>query len=227
MDDKEEYQIALRLMPTEGSVLEVGSGRAAFASLVGVNRYTGLEFNDKAIERAGSVGITLIKESVEDHAKHNLHQYDAVVSFQVLEHVSSPAQFIKGCVDCLKPGGTLILAVPSRDGFAGGAINNVLDMPPHHVSHWSEQAMRKIGDLYELEVISLVHETVANYHQYWVRKVKIESAIRRAVGLNYRLLDCRMFARLLSKLAGLLAFLVRQSQAGIKGHTVVACYRVK
>ena len=54
-----------------------------------------------------------------------------MVSFQVLEHVASPYDFIRGCVDSLKQG-VLILAVPSSDGFAGMAINNVLDMPPHH-----------------------------------------------------------------------------------------------
>ncbi len=225
MVDKDEYKIAMRHIPKEGSALEVGSGKAAFASLVGVERYTGLEFNDKAIEKAGLVGITLIKESVEDHAKRNLHQYDSVVSFQVLEHVSAPAEFIKGCVDCLKPGGTLILAVPSRDGFAGGAINNYLDMPPHHVSHWSELTMHKIAELYGLEVISIIHESVASYHQYWGRKVLIEAAFRRVVGLDIRLIDLRLFAQFLSKLAGLIALLSRISLFGIKGHTVVACYR--
>lgn len=225
MADKEEYQIAMRHLPKEGYVLEVGAGRAAFASLVGVDRYTGLEFNDKAIERAVAVGITLIKEAVEIHAKRNLHQYDAVVSFQVLEHVSTPAEFIKGCVDCLKPGGSLILAVPSSDGFAGEAINNFLDMPPHHVSHWSEITMRKIADLYGLEVISIEYEPVASYHQYWARKVKIESSFRRVLGVNFRLLNLRFFARLISKVAGVVAHLSRFSLVGIKGHTVLACYR--
>ena len=50
MEEKEEFQIAMRFVPTTGSVLEVGSGKAAFATKVGVDRYTGLEFNDKAIE---------------------------------------------------------------------------------------------------------------------------------------------------------------------------------
>lgn len=225
MADKEEYEIAMRHLPKKGSVLEVGSGKAAFASLVGVERYTGLEFNDKAIERAGAVGITLVKEAVEIHSQRNLYQYDAVVSFQVLEHVSSPAEFIKGCVDCLKPGGILVLAVPSRDGFAGGAINNILDMPPHHVSHWSELTMRKIAELYGLEGILLEHESVGRYHQFWARKVRIESSIRRVLGINFRLLDLRFFSRFISKLAGLITLLSHSSLVGIKGHTVVACYR--
>jgi len=225
MTDKEEYQIASRFIPAEGVVLEVGSGRAAFASIVGAERYTGLEFNDKAIERAGSVGITLIKETVEDHAKRNKQQYDAVVSFQVLEHVNTPVEFIKGCVDSLKPGGILILAVPSRDGFAGGAVNNILDMPPHHVSHWSELTMRKVAELYGLEVVSIEHESVASYHQYWARKVRVESSFRRIVGIDFKFIDLRFFPRFLSKLAGLIARLSRPSLMGIKGHTIVACYR--
>jgi len=225
MVDKEEYQIAMQYIPKEGSVLEVGAGKAAFASLVGVDRYTGLEFNNKAVERASSAGITLIKEAVEVHAIRNLHHYDAVVSFQVLEHVSSPAEFIKGCVDCLKPGGVLILAVPSSDGFAGKAINNFLDMPPHHVSHWAELTMRKIAQLYGLEVTSIEHESVAKYHQYWARKSRIELIIRRVLGMDFKFIDLRFFSSLVSKLAGFIALLSFSSLAGIKGHTIVGCYR--
>ncbi len=223
--EKEEYRIALSLLPAKGPVLEVGSGRAVFAGLVGVDRYTGLEFNDKAIQTARMAGVHLIKETVEEHAKRKPNQYDAVVSFQVLEHVSAPAEFVKACVDCLKPGGILVLAVPSRDGFAGAAVNSPLNMPPHHVTHWSEAALRKIGRLHGLEMIALVHEPVASYHRRWARKVWLESVLRQATGLEFRALDSRPGARTLSRLAGILACVPRKARVGIKGHTVVACYR--
>lgn len=225
MAEKEEFQIALRFMPSEGSVLEVGSGKAAFATLVGADRYTGLEFNDKAIESAKRAGITLHKETVEEHAQRCPRQYDVVVSFQVLEHVSSPSAFIKGCVDCLKTGGILILAVPSQDGFAGKAINNVLDMPPHHVTHWSEKTLRYISILFGLETIAVEHEPVPSYHRQFARKVQVETAIRKFFGLNFRLLDLGYSARLISKVAGVFARVSSQQQNGLKGHTAVAVYR--
>lgn len=224
MADKEEYQMAMRFLPSEGSVLEVGAGKAAFATLVGAGRYTGLEFNDRAIERAGKSGIKLLKESVEAHAAMG-GQYDSVVSFQVLEHVDSPFDFVKGCVGCLKPGGILILAVPSRDGFAGQVINHILDMPPHHVSHWSEMTLRKLADMFGLELVFIEHEPVASYHQKWANKVRIEFTIRRVLGMGFRLLDRRTSARLIGRIADFLARFSGQPQEGLKGHTVMAGYR--
>ena len=224
MDDKEEYQLALRVLPLDGKVLEVGSGKAAFASMVGVDRYTGLEFNDKAIERASLSKIKLLKESVETHAAKG-EQYDTVVSFQVLEHVSSPFNFIKSCVDCLKTGGILILAVPSHDGFSGHALNHILDMPPHHLSHWSGATLQKIATLFELEMIFLEHESIASYHKQWSRKIQIESSIRKILGMDFKLIDYRLSARLISKISNFLSRFLKLSQDEEKGHTVVAAYR--
>jgi SAM-dependent methyltransferase len=224
MDDKPEFELAKKYLPITGNVLEVGSGRAAFASEIGVARYTGLEFNDMAIEKAVSVGIKLLKESVEVHASRNLNQYDAVVSFQVLEHVSSPAKFIKGCVDCLRPGGILILAVPSRDSFAGGAANSYLDMPPHHVTHWSEDTMRKIGELYALKVISVEHEPVAEYHLSWAQQILWEKRLRHLLGMKLLLLDASFSAKLFSKIASVMTKIAPISVNEVKGHTVVAVY---
>ena len=224
MSDKQEYQIALPFLESVESVLEVGSGKAAFATIVGVDRYTGLEFNDSAIERASKVGINLIKESIEAHAEKG-GKYDAVVSFQVLEHVSSPHSFIKACVDCLKPSGVLVLAVPSRDGFGGQVINNVLDMPPHHVSHWSESSFRYLEKLFNVETIAIEHEWISSYHRQLAYKTQVETLMRRFLGLNYKLIDQRLISKLVSKLASIFAAIFNRQSNYNKGHTVVGIFR--
>lgn len=224
MADKQEYQIALRFLPSAGSILEVGAGKAAFANLIGTDRYTGLEFNDGAIEQASRDGINLQKESVESHSLGE-KKYDSVVSFQVLEHVKSPFSFVKACVHCLKPGGILVLAVPSRDGFAGEIINHVLDMPPHHVSHWSERTLKHLARLFNLEIIAVEHEQISTYHYKLARKTQIETLIRRFLGLDFKLVDLSCAAQLISKVANMLAILFNQQQNCSKGHTVVAIYR--
>jgi len=225
MEEKEEFQIAMRFVPKTGSVLEVGSGKAAFATHVGVERYTGLEFNSKAIERAKEKGIALIKESIEDHAKSHPQKYDVVVSFQVLEHVASPYDFINGCVDSLKTGGLLLLAVPSSDGFAGRAINNVLDMPPHHVTHWSEKTLRFLPQVFGLETIAVEHEYIPDYHRQYARKVQFEVAIRDFLGMKFKLLDMSFRSRLIAKMAGVAAHFFGTQENFAKGHTAVGVYR--
>ncbi|MFZ2171102.1 MAG: class I SAM-dependent methyltransferase [Methylococcaceae bacterium] len=224
MADKYEYAIAMKYLPAEGTVLEVGAGKAAFAEKVGVDRYTGLEFNDKAIERAGKSGIRLIKQPVDAHAVDG-YTYDAVVSFQVLEHVSDPAGFIRGCVQCLKPDGRLIFGVPAHDGFAGSSVNNILDMPPHHVTHWTGETLRKLAPLFGLELLALDYEPVAKYHRPWAFNIVWEVRLRRFLGWPPCLLDRSLRAKLVSKIAAFLAKIAPISVDALNGHTVIATYK--
>ena len=226
MSDKPEYKIVSRYINDGESILEIGAGRAAFGLLVGKDRYRGLEYNDLAISKARSSGITLLKESVSEHAAKG-ERYDVVVSFQVLEHIESPAEFIKSCVDCLNPGGKLIIAVPSRDSFCGKAINNILDMPPHHLSHWSNITLQKLPELFNLSTVSIVNEEVSDYHIHWAKKTVVETAIRNVFRMQYRLIDRSILARVISKLSDIIAQFFNIPLEGIRGHTVVACYEKK
>ena len=224
MEDKWEYGYATRHIARSDTVLEVGAGRAAFAKHVGSDRYLGLEFNDRAIEKARSDGIRLIKQFVEEHAKAG-SLYDVVVAFQVLEHVPDPDSFIRGCVACLKPGGKLILSVPAHDGFAEKAVNHVLDMPPHHVSHWSKAVMAYLSERYGLEVLDIAYEPVAAYHVNWAKKVKVEDFLRRRLGLSPKLLDVTWPARLIGLVSLVLARLLPIPVRKDLGHTITALYR--
>jgi SAM-dependent methyltransferase len=225
MRDKHEYEIAAEFLPPQGQVLEVGAGAAAFARKVGPERYVGLEFNSKAIERAAKAGVRLVKQTVEEHAAEG-HRYEAVVSFQVLEHVPSPASFLRGCVRCLQPGGRLAIAVPALDGFLGTASNHVLNMPPHHVTHWPDETLRKIAQLFGLELRAIRHEPVAEYHRIWARKTVWENRLRSLAGITPRVLDVSFGARAVSKAASLLAARIPPSVDHLKGHTVVAVYEL-
>lgn len=225
MTDKPEYLLAKKYLPGSGMVLEVGSGKAAFAAIVSKDRYVGLEFNDEAISRAKSKGITLIKESIESHATGHPMQYAAVVAFQVLEHVPDPSTFIQGCVDSLQVGGYLILAVPNHDGICGLAQNSILDIPPHHVSHWSEKTMQHIAKQYNLKLEAIDFEEVADFHTRWADKSIYEKKFRKILTLKSSLLDTSFLSRLISKIASAAARLVKPDLGEIKGHTVLACYR--
>lgn len=225
MDDKPEYVLAHRYLPTDGAVLEVGAGKAAFAKRVGRARYLGLEFNDAAIERARHDGITLIRQPVQEHAQVHPGRYAAVVSFQVLEHVADPAGFIAGCVQALVPGGILILAVPDHDGLCGLAQNNVLDMPPHHASHWNEAALRHIGSLYPLEVLAVEREPVTAQHAPWAERAVTERRLRGLFGMQSRVLDTSFAGRLVGRISAHLARALPPSISHVTGHTILAAYR--
>lgn len=224
LDEKPEYSIAKQFISGRGSLLEVGAGTGAFASFVGAQRYVGLEFNELAIKRAQRHGIRLAKCTIEDHARTHKGAYEYVVSFQVLEHVERPGEFLRACVSCLCPGGRLVLAVPSRDGFAGEAVNNALDMPPHHLTRWSEESMDRMGKLLGLRCVSIQHETVADHHLRWARKVYWEKKLRGWFAMESRILDLRLKARVLSRLAHHLSRVFPGGVSGAGGHTMVACF---
>lgn len=225
MSNKAEFDLAKKYLPDTGSLLEVGAGKAAFSNAVGKNRYVGLEFNDEAIARASADEVILIKESIEAHAVNNKKKYKAVVSFQVLEHVPTPFSFIQGCVDSLQEGGYLILAVPNHDGLCGLAQNHLLDMPPHHVTHWSELTLKRIASLFDLELVGIECETVADYHLVWVRQMVWERRLRIFFRIQPSLLDTSYVSKFLSKVASFIAKGFPPSVDKIKGHAVVAVYR--
>jgi 2-polyprenyl-3-methyl-5-hydroxy-6-metoxy-1,4-benzoquinol methylase len=224
LEEKSEFEIALGWINRKQTVLDVGAGRAAFSMYLDKDNYTGLEFNDAAIHKAKILGVNLLKESVEEHSKTNGKKYDAVVTFQVLEHISSPYSFIQGCINCLKPGGKLILSVPSQDGFASMSSNHILDMPPHHVTHWSEKTLREVANIFDLQCLAIEHEPVAPYHYQWAKSIVIQAWIKKKLGIKYRLLEDRFIVRLIELISNKLSTRLNLNLSKIKGHTVVAVY---
>lgn len=160
--DREEFSYAKNFIEKEHKVLEIGSGSGFFAEHLEAKAYTGLEFNDKAIEEAGKRGVNLIKSSIESFSKENLNSFDVVCSFHVLEHVTHPYNYIKSSIDALKPGGLLIISVPLDDSPLTSNSNHVLNMPPHHISRWSAGALNQLKDIFEIDIVDSKNHTVSN-----------------------------------------------------------------
>ncbi|HIK55440.1 MAG TPA: class I SAM-dependent methyltransferase [Synechococcales cyanobacterium M55_K2018_004] len=167
-DDKTEYEFAKNYIGERAKVLDVGCGRGAFRAWLPESiSYTGLEFNDRAIEKANFKRLNVIKQSVQVHADLCPSTYDVVCSFQVLEHVTEPEAFVKGCIKALKSGGVLILSVPAEDSFLQFAVNNCLNMPPHHVTRWTDLALKNLAQRENLSIINLWHEPVSDHIRDW------------------------------------------------------------
>lgn len=88
-------------------ILEVGCGRAAFASFLAKtlrHDYVGLEFSSSAKRMAANSNIEIQNLSIEEYAKceEAKEGFDVVCSFQVLEHVANPHSFLHAKIQCLK-----------------------------------------------------------------------------------------------------------------------------
>lgn len=70
-------------------------------------------------------------------------QFDAIVLFQVLEHLTAPMDVLNRCAALLKPGGTLIVGVPNARSWQAQLFGSDwfhLDVP-RHLFHFSPRGL--------------------------------------------------------------------------------------
>lgn len=229
LEEKAEYEIAARWIGAEADVLEVGCGAGEFGRRLPRERYTGLEFSPDAIQQAQQYQLKVYNESIESHSAANRTRYDVCCSFQVLEHVSDPAAFLRGGIDCLRPGGLLLFAVPSADSYVRHISNTYLNMPPHHVTWWRDSTLQTIPIFFPLELVSIEHEKVSDIHlgacTAIIFKNQINRLLRRHSGLVNESLTEKVVNRCAYQLAKLLPRLFADEAFRPAGHTVVAVYR--
>ncbi len=103
-----------------GTVLEVGSGYGTFGvelrSRERFDRIIAVEPTEALAATCVERGLETISRSYEDIDARTI-EADVVVSFEVIEHLFAPDDFVAFCARVLKPGGLLVLSFPSMDGF--------------------------------------------------------------------------------------------------------------
>ncbi len=143
------YELAGRLA-TRARVLDLGSGsghgtaflQRAGARAIGVDRV--------AADAASRVGGTRFVRGDVARTPFRSGSFDLVVSFQVIEHLEDPGDYLDGIARLLRQGGTALLTTPNR--LTSDGVN------PYHVHeyvadelaaamrrHFDEVEMRGIG----------------------------------------------------------------------------------
>ena len=230
---KSEYETASKYTKNR-KILEIGSGYAYFYDYSDADEYTGLEYNQLAVDTVSQrniAGLKLHKENIETHAKNHLDSYDTVCSFQVLEHVLDPISFIENSLTCCKRGGYLIFSVPAHDSFIRYSKNNILNMPPHHLTHWPDRAFKYIEEKYKVELVELKHESLDAIHRQWFLNILGKNLIKNILYLNNNglLIAQSFFDKILSKCGNLVGRLLSKGYDNRVfmpvGHTVTAIFK--
>ncbi|XP_060836943.1 ubiquinone biosynthesis O-methyltransferase, mitochondrial [Rhopalosiphum padi] len=131
-------------------ILDVGCGGGvlteALARLGG--NVTGIDPSKELITIANDHSVILrnknikyFNESVEEHVLSNTESYDAIVTSEVLEHVSNKYGFLINCIDCLKPGGSLFITTPNRticSWLSVKVIGETFDFIPKGTHEWEK-----------------------------------------------------------------------------------------
>lgn len=165
MNDRWEHYTALKNLQDCKKVLEVGCAYGAFIkSGIEANLdITGIELNEAAAKFSQLQGLPVECTDLQIVAKLHPASLDAVCSFQVLEHVPDPKSFIDHSIQLLKPNGKLIFCVPNSESFLKYEYN-LLDMPPHHLTQWSESSFKYLEAIFPLKTEKILVEPLATYH---------------------------------------------------------------
>lgn len=225
--NKREFTLASDWISPRATVLEIGCGEGAFASFMKREYYTGVEFNPSAVKTGRDQGLRILQTSIERLASRS-ETYDIVCSFQVLEHVFDPGAILDASIRCLAPNGRLIVAVPGWDSFLGFTANNVLNLPPHHLTHWPDETFRYLENIYSLKLEALLYTPLEEQHRTWFYQSLIRQILLQGTRQDFRLLDRRIFTGILNRISNYLARRIPKSlseKIAPRGHTVMAVYR--
>ena len=126
-----------------GSLLEVGCGPGTFL-LVGQQRgwdVTGVELAKLAAEKARGLGVETFNGVLEEFAPTHQEQFDAAVSFEVMEHVPDVLSMLTAIRSVLKPDGVFVFSVPNVDDLYCLRQTLPVATPPLHINFFGRQSM--------------------------------------------------------------------------------------
>lgn len=152
-------EICVRERITGGVALEIGAGFGTFCEelrrLELFDRVVAVEPTPDLAGTCRAKGIETIEAPVE-HCGMGDGCVDLIAAFEVIEHLFSPAEFLRSVVRLLKPGGLLVLSCPNVLGFDVrmlGTSSNTIDH--EHVNYFHPGSLRHLLRASDLSVVEI------------------------------------------------------------------------
>jgi SAM-dependent methyltransferase len=124
------------------SVFEIGAGVGQFQVAARERtkwQVSGLEPGNEQSALCRQLGLDVTQAFFQTMPIDD-ESLDAVVSFHVLEHVDSPAEFLRHANRILRPGGLLHLEVPNLARWGEGGLDHFFQFP--HLFSFTEATLR-------------------------------------------------------------------------------------
>ncbi|MCU0418237.1 MAG: methyltransferase domain-containing protein [Cyclobacteriaceae bacterium] len=130
------------------SVLDIACGvgyGSAIIHQLGATRVCGVDISEEAITFAKKNYSRSIEFVQSDYRALAADQplYDLIVSFETLEHLPEPGDFLEKMSRLLKPGGSLLCSTPNKQKFSAQGIHN-----PFHVNELTLTEFREVFSRY-------------------------------------------------------------------------------
>ena len=143
-------------------VLDVGCGCGfhdkLIADIPGIEKVIGIDYSEKSIEKANEFyPHPKVERSVADLSTYRAPHFDLIVSFQVIEHVEDPVDFLSQCCRLTRQGGWIAISTPNRHALEN-RLRNLIGfdskfVDPMHFKEYSHKEMIQMGNQINLKCI--------------------------------------------------------------------------
>ncbi len=138
------YSFAAKVIGAASTVLDIACGNGYGSYLLAQEtgaRVVGVDGSREAIKQAEAYWrhpyVRYERASVGEFLAETNGLYDAIVSFETIEHVYSDHEFLRGLWAKLASGGVLLLSMPNADGIPLGGN-------PFHIRHYTADGLHKL-----------------------------------------------------------------------------------
>lgn len=146
-------------------ILDVGCGcgfhDVEMARWPGVAEVVGIDYSVRSVEVAErEYPHPNIHRRVADIFELDEEPFDLVVSFQVIEHVTSPVGFLEACLRNVRPQGAVAIVTPNRDRL-DNRVRRVLRreprlLDPQHYREYTPAGLRELAASLPLEPLATI-----------------------------------------------------------------------
>lgn len=172
-ESKPEFDFAIEkiIQSSPASILDVGCGSGVFLKKLRHSfDVSGLDKNPLAVAELERAGIKIDSDG---------DKYDFIVSFQAVEHVESPREFLLEMKKKLNPEGLLFVSVPDRDSAYCRDVFDIHNLPPHHMTLWNKSSIENMADMLGFEIVEFYFEPHRLVHYLAILNSRREAAMRR------------------------------------------------
>jgi 2-polyprenyl-3-methyl-5-hydroxy-6-metoxy-1,4-benzoquinol methylase len=140
------------------SILEVGAGFGTFCGEVKnrsvFTRVVAVEPTPDLAKTCRERGLEVLEMPVESIQLDAGGLFDVVASFEVIEHLFAPVDFVGHMTRLLRPGGILMLTCPNGQGFDIETLGKASNTVDHeHLNYFNPESLAKLLTSCGLEIL--------------------------------------------------------------------------
>jgi 2-polyprenyl-3-methyl-5-hydroxy-6-metoxy-1,4-benzoquinol methylase len=169
--DRWEFGEVLRRIQRGERLFEFGCGSGAFlerCKQAGA-QVSGMDFSADAVASCIAKGLDVSQIDLNSmNGASSPLRFPHIAAFHFVEHIERPAALFVHAATRAEKGANLWLSVPSdRRPTRRMGLRDFLDQPPHHITRWTPEAFRELGERYGWRLVKMLYEPIALRTALW------------------------------------------------------------